>query len=78
VINLNLDGNLFLSNNSKISAITENGAEGGIININANSVVAFPNQNNDIIANAVQGNGGNINITTFQFLNKAVKNCRLG
>jgi large exoprotein involved in heme utilization and adhesion len=64
IVNLNLDGNLFLRNNSKISARTENGAEGGIININANSVVAFPNQNNDIIADAAQGNGGDINITT--------------
>jgi filamentous hemagglutinin family protein len=64
VIDLNLDGNLFLSNNSKITANTKNGAEGGIININANAVVAFPNQNNDITANAAQGNGGDINMTT--------------
>ncbi|MEO0834720.1 MAG: filamentous hemagglutinin, partial [Cyanobacteria bacterium J06642_3] len=35
---------------------------GGNININTNSIVAFPNGNNDILANSQQGQGGNITI----------------
>ena len=38
-------------------------ANGGNIDIDTEFIIAFPNQNNDIIAGAEQGNGGNINIT---------------
>ena len=65
IINFNLGDNLALKGNSEISARTENGATGGIININADSVIAFFDQNgngNDIIANALQGDGGIITI----------------
>ena len=61
-ITLQLTEDLILSNNSLISARAFAEANGGNINIDADFIVAFPNQNSDIIANASQGNGGNINI----------------
>ncbi|MEM9276621.1 MAG: filamentous hemagglutinin, partial [Cyanobacteria bacterium P01_F01_bin.143] len=36
---------------------------GGDINIDTNFIVTTPNQNSDIVANALQGSGGNINIS---------------
>ena len=65
-INLTIAEDIIFKNNSSISARAFNNANGGNVTINADngSIVAFPNQNNDIIANAQQGNGGNINITT--------------
>ena len=65
-INLTIAEDIFFKNNSSISARAFKDANGGNVTINANngSIVAFPNQNNDIIANAQRGNGGNINITT--------------
>ena len=62
-ITLNVADDITLENNSFISARALNNADGGNLNIDTNFIVAFPNQNNDIIANAQQGNGGNINIT---------------
>lgn len=64
-INLNIDDTLVMRNNSHISAQALNNANGGNITINAPDgfVVAIPNQNNDIVANAALGKGGNINIT---------------
>ncbi|NJR75200.1 MAG: S-layer family protein [Scytonema sp. CRU_2_7] len=57
---------LLMQNQSQISARAFKDANGGNINIDAAKgfVVAVPGQNNDIIANAFQGNGGEINITT--------------
>src|SRR3712207_8808007 len=40
------------------------GGDGGNININADFVVAVPKEDSDITANAFNGRGGNINITT--------------
>jgi large exoprotein involved in heme utilization and adhesion len=40
------------------------GGNGGNIRINADFVVAVPKEDSDIIANAYEGKGGNINITT--------------
>jgi filamentous hemagglutinin family protein len=61
-------GNVFIDSNSlslnggaSISASTNSG-QGGNLTIDSNFIVAFPNQNNDIIANAEQGAGGNITI----------------
>ncbi|MBE9019681.1 hypothetical protein C7Y66_27290 [Chroococcidiopsis sp. CCALA 051] len=64
-INLKIDDTLFMRNNSSITAQALNNANGGNININAPNgfIIAFPKQNNDIVANAAQGRGGNINIT---------------
>jgi filamentous hemagglutinin family protein len=56
---------LVLSNGSKISAEAFDNAIGGNVTINAPQgfVIALPNQDSDIIANAVAGRGGNIQIT---------------
>ena len=61
---LTIAENLTLRENSTISARATNNANGGNVNIDARFIVAFPNQNNDIIASASQGQGGEINITT--------------
>jgi filamentous hemagglutinin family protein len=67
-ITLEITDDLTLNNNSLISAEARgNNATGGNVNINANSIVAFPNENslngnNDIRANAQQGQGGKITI----------------
>jgi filamentous hemagglutinin family protein len=58
---------LLMRNNSSLSteAGTElSGGNGGNIRLNADFVVAVPKENSDIVANAYEGNGGNINITT--------------
>ncbi len=57
-----IEDNLILNNNSSISAQAGENASGGNIDIDANFVVAFPG-GNDILANAQQGQGGDINIT---------------
>ena len=56
-------GLLSLDNNSLISAEAGNNASGGNLNLNSDIIVAFPG-NNDIVANAEAGRGGNININT--------------
>ncbi|KAB8317348.1 filamentous hemagglutinin N-terminal domain-containing protein [Tolypothrix campylonemoides VB511288] len=55
---------LQMKNQSRISAQAFNDANGGNITIDAPNgfVVAFPGQNNDIVASAERGTGGNINI----------------
>jgi filamentous hemagglutinin family protein len=57
-------GLLLMQNQSRISAEAFNDANGGNITIDAPNgfVVAFPGQNNDIVASAEQGTGGNVNI----------------
>ncbi|MEL6496261.1 MAG: hypothetical protein AAFQ41_14230, partial [Cyanobacteria bacterium J06623_7] len=62
-IELNVRDNLILRDNSLISAQAFNSANGGNLSIDANFVVAFPEENNDILANAEFGNGGNITVT---------------
>lgn len=61
---------LLLQNQSLITAQAFNNADGGNVDIIAPQgfVVAVPNQNNDIIANAFQGKGGRINITSTSIL----------
>ncbi|MBW4662033.1 MAG: S-layer family protein [Drouetiella hepatica Uher 2000/2452] len=56
---------LLLQNNSLISAQASDNATGGNVTVDAPNgfVVAVPEQNNDIIASADQGRGGNISIT---------------
>ncbi|MDJ0616233.1 MAG: filamentous hemagglutinin N-terminal domain-containing protein [Calothrix sp. MO_192.B10] len=66
-ITLNLQDLLLLRNNSQISTTAGNqqfGGNGGNITINSPFIVALPNENNDITANAFTGRGGNVNITT--------------
>ncbi len=62
-IQLQIADNLTLRNNSLISARAINNANGGNIDIDTEFIIAFPNQNNDIIASAEEGTGGNIDIT---------------
>ena len=61
---------LLLANNSLISAEAEAAANGGNIVLDADGgfIAATPNGNNDLIATADRGNGGNIRITTQQLL----------
>ncbi|MGL5879365.1 MAG: hypothetical protein ACRC2V_16515, partial [Xenococcaceae cyanobacterium] len=61
-INLNFTNILSMRNGGTISAQVTGNANGGNININSPNgfIVAFPNQNNDIIATAAQGQGGTI------------------
>lgn len=56
---------LFMRNQSLISAQAFNNGDGGNITINTGNgfIVAVPDQDSDIIANAFEGRGGNINIT---------------
>ena len=62
-INLQISDLWILENESKVSATAFGIADGGNIDIDTEFIVAFPNQNNDIIANAFEGKGGNIDIT---------------
>ena len=63
IINLQVAEDITLDNNSFISARAFGDANGGNLNIDARFIVAFPNGNNDIIADARQGNGGDIKIS---------------
>ncbi|MDZ8263830.1 filamentous hemagglutinin N-terminal domain-containing protein [Nostoc sp. ChiQUE01b] len=65
-ININSDL-LLLRRNSQISTnagTDELGGDGGNININSRFIVAVPNENSDITANAFTGSGGRVDITT--------------
>ncbi|MDY7012762.1 MAG: S-layer family protein, partial [Cyanobacteriota bacterium] len=58
---------LLLRNNSSISTtagVAGAGGNGGNIDIQAGIVLGFPQENSDITANAFEGRGGNITITT--------------
>ncbi|KST62050.1 two-partner secretion domain-containing protein [Mastigocoleus testarum] len=66
-ITLKIKDLLLLRNNSKISTTAGNqqfGGDGGNINIDTPFIVASPQENNDITANAFSGRGGKINVTT--------------
>ncbi|MBD2519500.1 filamentous hemagglutinin N-terminal domain-containing protein [Nostoc sp. FACHB-973] len=58
---LRLRGNALISTNA---GTQEKGGDGGNININAEFIVAVPNENSDITANAFTGRGGNVQINT--------------
>ncbi|MDZ8140333.1 MAG: S-layer family protein, partial [Nostoc sp. DedQUE04] len=65
-ININSDL-LLLRRNSQISTsagTAQSGGDGGNININSKFIVAVPNENSDISANAFSGTGGNIQINS--------------
>ncbi len=71
-INLNITKDIELRENSVISAQAFNEANGGNLDIDARFIIAFPNQiegdGSDIVANAQQGIGGNININAESLL----------
>jgi filamentous hemagglutinin family protein len=66
--NINLQSrSLTLRDRSQISTNAGNAEKpgnGGNININADTLLAIPDENSDITANAFSGNGGAVNITT--------------
>ena len=64
IINLQIAEDITLENNSLISARAINTANGGNLAIDAKFIVATPDGNNDLVANAAQGTGGNINIVS--------------
>jgi filamentous hemagglutinin family protein len=59
---IDINANILSLDNGEISAQAFNNVNGGNLKIDANIIVAYPNGNSDIFANAEQGNGGNINI----------------
>ncbi|MBD2017506.1 filamentous hemagglutinin N-terminal domain-containing protein [Microcoleus sp. FACHB-53] len=66
-IRLRMGDLLVMRNDSNISTtagVAGAGGDGGNININAGFAVAVPKEDSDITANAFNGRGGNINITT--------------
>ena len=66
-INLTLSDLLTLRNNSQITATAgtaQAGGDGGNITIDAPFIIAFPQENSEISANAFEGKGGNISINT--------------
>jgi filamentous hemagglutinin family protein len=67
-INLKINDILRMRDNSLISAQAFNEANGGNLNIDSRFIVAYPDGNNDILANAEQGTGGNININAESLL----------
>ncbi len=80
-INLDLKDLLILRDRSSISTTAgsaQKGGDGGNIDINMEDgfVVAFPNENSDITANAFTGQGGAININAVGIYNLEVGNSR--
>jgi large exoprotein involved in heme utilization and adhesion len=63
-IELQIQETLFLRNNSQITANAHGNGNGGNINIGADFILAVPQENSDITANAFEGRGGNVQITT--------------
>ncbi|MDJ0593296.1 MAG: S-layer family protein [Pleurocapsa sp. MO_226.B13] len=66
-ITLKVQDLLLLRRGSQISTTAgtaESGGDGGDINIAADLIVSFPQENSDITANAFEGKGGNIQINT--------------
>ena len=61
-VTLQIADSLQLRRNSEISAQATGTAEGGNIEIDTNFLLAFLSENNDIIANAAEGQGGRIQI----------------
>ncbi|MEH1944482.1 MAG: filamentous hemagglutinin N-terminal domain-containing protein [Nostoc sp.] len=66
--NINLNSDLFLlrygAQISTSAGTAQSGGDGGNININSRFIIAFPNENSDISANAFSGTGGNIQINS--------------
>jgi len=63
-INLQVAEDIKLRGNSFISSQAFNNANGGNLTIDSRFIIAFADGNNDIIASAERGEGGNININT--------------
>ena len=62
-VNFEVNDIIVLDNNSLISAEAGSGASGGNVDIDTDIVLAFQDSNNDIVANAEAGRGGDIDLT---------------
>ncbi|MEJ1932713.1 filamentous hemagglutinin, partial [Nostoc sp. NIES-2111] len=71
-ITLNLNERLQLNRNSRISTFV--GGNGGNIEINTPFIVATPNENSDISANAFGGVGGKVTINAKSVLGLVIRN----
>ena len=69
-IDLDIEDVVTLDGDSRISARAFNNANGGNVTIDTDFVIAFPAEieGNDIVANASEGSGGNIDITAEEIL----------
>lgn len=69
-INFDVSDVLLLRQGSFINTESTNAisGRGGNVNIEAGFVIAVPNENSDIIANAIGGDGGSVDITTNRLL----------
>ena len=70
-LNLKIAEQVSLINNSQISTragIDGGGGNGGNLTISSPLIITFPGETNQITANAFEGNGGNISITTESIL----------
>lgn len=73
-IDLQINNELLMRNNSLISATANGPGDGGNINIGAALIVAFSPENSDIVANASSGRGGKISLTTQGLFGLNVRN----
>lgn len=80
IITLDIAKNITLRENSLISASAFRDATGGNLSIHSEFIISFPSQvsgnGNDITANALQGNGGNITITAESLFGIQERNAR--
>ncbi len=67
-INLTVQDNITLENQSNISTSVGGEGNGGNISIDTNFLIANPEENSDIIANAELGRGGNISISVLEVI----------
>jgi large exoprotein involved in heme utilization and adhesion len=63
-IRLQVNETLLLRHGSNITTNASDTSTGGNIDITAGSIIALPDEDSDIVANAVLGSGGNIQIAT--------------
>lgn len=68
-INIESGQSIILGRNSVIETDAGGSGNGGNISINTPFLISFPGENNDIIANAIGGNGGQIKITAQNLFN---------
>jgi filamentous hemagglutinin family protein len=65
-INLQVGKTLALQNNAQISTQARGDSSGANLTINAESVIASPRGNSDLVARVASGSGGNLNINAQQ------------
>lgn len=63
-VSLNQGGILLLRNGAQITASANDNAQGGNLRLDSQFIIAVPQENSDIRANAVRGQGGNVAIVS--------------